>query len=79
MEYSREPTPNNPNPHFTPEAIPKDHNDWKAFGSLFQYGRDADGHTMQRTGDTGNRYTSILLEHLSYPNLKANRLRSRGV
>lgn len=161
-EYSREPTSNNPNPHFNPEAVPTGHNDWKAFGSLFQYGRDADGHelgkydtkpqyfpvshsiwtyelknpartssisntensnqfvmnidgwlangsdskplmyanwsttgtkdpcppgyrimneseakslipnghTMQRTGDTGNQYTATLLEHLSYPNLK---------
>lgn len=45
-EYTREPTPNNPNPHFNPEAIPTDYNDWKAYGSLFQEGRDADGHEL---------------------------------
>lgn len=45
-EYAREPTPGHPNPHFNPEAQPTDEHDWKAFGSLFQEGRDADGHEL---------------------------------
>lgn len=40
-EYAREGSP-----HFNPEAIPTDYNDWKASGSLFQYGRRADGHEL---------------------------------
>lgn len=40
-EYAREGSP-----HFNPEAAPIDHNDWKAYGSLFQYGRRADGHEL---------------------------------
>lgn len=43
-EYAREPTPDNPNPSFNPEAVPTDYNDWKAFGSLYNYSRDSDGH-----------------------------------
>lgn len=45
-EYTREPTVDNPNPDFNPEAVPTSHNDWKAFGSLFQEGRKADGHEL---------------------------------
>lgn len=33
-------------PHFNPEAQPTNYNDWKAFGSLFQDGRNADGHEL---------------------------------
>lgn len=40
-EYAREGSP-----YFNPEATPVDHNDWKAFGSLFQYNRRADGHEL---------------------------------
>lgn len=32
--------------HFNPEAVPENNNDWKASGSLFQYGRKADGHEL---------------------------------
>lgn len=45
-EYAREPTPGNPNPYFNPEAYPKSNNDHLAFGSLFNYNRDADGHEL---------------------------------
>lgn len=40
-EYAREDSE-----HFNPEAVPTDYNDWKIFGSSFQYGRDADGHEL---------------------------------
>lgn len=40
-EYAKESSP-----HFNPEAIPTDYNDRKASGSLFQYGRKADGHEL---------------------------------
>lgn len=40
-EYAKEGSP-----HFNPEAIPENNKDWKAFGSLFQYGRKADGHEL---------------------------------
>lgn len=40
-EYAREGSP-----YFNPKAIPTGNEDWKAFGSLFQYGRDADGHEL---------------------------------
>lgn len=40
-EYAKESSP-----HFNPEAVPTDYNDWKASGSLFQYGRKADGHEL---------------------------------
>lgn len=40
-EYAKENSP-----HFNPEAVPTDYNDWKASGSLFQYGRKADGHEL---------------------------------
>lgn len=40
-EYAKEGSP-----HFNPEAQPTDYNDWKASGSLFQYGRKADGHEL---------------------------------
>lgn len=45
-EYAREPSHRALNPHFNPEAQPTGHNDWKAFGSLFQEGRKADGHEL---------------------------------
>lgn len=32
--------------HYNPQAQPADYNDWKAFGSLFQEGRKADGHEL---------------------------------
>lgn len=32
--------------YFDPEAEPTGYNDWKAFGSLFQVGRKADGHEL---------------------------------
>lgn len=32
--------------YFNPEAEPVDFNDWRAFGSLFQDGRKADGHEL---------------------------------
>lgn len=38
-EYAKESSP-----HFNPEAVPTDYNDWKAFGNLYQWGRDSDGH-----------------------------------
>lgn len=40
-EYAKEDSP-----HFNPEAEPIDYKDWKASGSLFQYGRKADGHEL---------------------------------
>lgn len=40
-EYAKESSP-----HFNPESQPTSINDWKAFGSLFQYGRKADGHEL---------------------------------
>lgn len=33
-------------PHFNPKAVPTGYNDWKAYGSLFQQGRRADGHEL---------------------------------
>lgn len=42
-EYAKESSP-----YFNPEAQPTDYNDWKAFGSLFQEGRKADGHELVR-------------------------------
>lgn len=38
-EYAKESSP-----HFNPEAVPTDFNDWKAFGNLYQWGRGSDGH-----------------------------------
>lgn len=38
-EYAKEGSP-----HFNPEAVIEDVNDWRAFGSMYQYGRDSDGH-----------------------------------
>lgn len=40
-EYAREGSP-----HFNPEVMPTEYEDWKAFGSLFQEGRKADGHEL---------------------------------
>lgn len=40
-EYAKESSP-----HFNPEAQPTGYDDWKAFGSLFQEGRSADGHEL---------------------------------
>lgn len=43
--------------YFNPEAVPDNNNDWKAFGSLFQPGRGADGHelvTYHTTDEQGN-------------------------
>lgn len=47
-EYAKESSP-----HFNPEASPTDSNDWKAFGNLYQWGRDSDGHEQveYRRGD----------------------------
>lgn len=38
-EYAKESSP-----HFNPEALPTDYNDWKAFGNLYQWGRGSDRH-----------------------------------
>lgn len=40
-EYAREGSE-----YFNPEAVPTDHQDWKAFGSLYNYNRDSDGHEL---------------------------------
>lgn len=48
-EYAREGSP-----HFNPEAQPTDYNDWKAYGSLFQWGRGADGHELGKYIDDPN-------------------------
>lgn len=40
-EYAREGSE-----HFNPEAVPTGYNDWKAFGSLYNYNRDSDGHEL---------------------------------
>lgn len=40
-EYAREASE-----HFNPEAVPTDNHDWKAFGNLFNYNRNADGHEL---------------------------------
>lgn len=40
-EYAKESSP-----HFKPDANIIDNQDWKAFGSLFQEGRKADGHEL---------------------------------
>ncbi|WP_394264878.1 hypothetical protein [Bergeyella zoohelcum] len=52
-EYAKESSP-----HFNPEAVPTDYNDWKASGSLFQYGRKADGHELV-TYQRGPEYWEI--------------------
>lgn len=48
-EYTRLPTANNPNPHFSPTFVPErisGHTDYLSYGSLFQWGRDSDGHEL---------------------------------
>lgn len=40
-EYAREGSE-----YFNPEAVPVDDYDWKAFGSLYNYNRDSDGHEL---------------------------------
>lgn len=52
-EYAKESSP-----HFNPEAVPTDYNDWKASGSLFQYGRKADGHELV-TYQKGSEYWHV--------------------
>lgn len=49
-EYAKEGSP-----YFNPEAQPTDYNDWKAFGSLFQDGRKADGHELVEYYNSQNK------------------------
>lgn len=50
-EYAKESSP-----HFNPEAVPVDYKDWKAGGSLFQYGRKADGHELVTYNGSNNQW-----------------------
>lgn len=62
-EYAREGSP-----HFNPEAIPTDYNDWKASGSLFQYGRRADGHELVTySNDNQNWYANRVFPIINQP------------
>lgn len=54
-EYAKEGSP-----YFNPEAQPTDYNDWKAFGSLFQDGRKADGHELVEYYHKAHRPSSKL-------------------
>lgn len=62
-EYTKESSP-----HFNPEALPLNVNDWKASGSSFQYGRRADGHELISQYNISSTYWSMTRTNPLQPN-----------
>lgn len=53
-EYAREGSE-----HFNPAAVPTGNDDWKAFGSLYNYGRDSDGHEQVEYNKSSDGYWTV--------------------
>lgn len=66
---------NTTKPNFSPLSQATAYDDWKAYGSLFQWGRNSDGHELiTRTSSTAGTVVNSVTPTLSTTNTPANSL-----